>query len=71
MAQRSRRLGAAPPGRERGLMSLSDQTVHHQMQPGPDTPLRLEDAVKHAFPFGGMTVSGLRREAARGDSRLR
>ena len=27
-----------------------------------DTPLRLRDAVKIAFPFGGMTVSGLRRE---------
>src|SRR5215469_1838401 len=33
---------------------------------GPDTPLRLEAAVKLAFPAGGMTVSGLRREAARG-----
>ena len=32
----------------------------------PDTPLRLEAAVKLAFPVGGMTVSGLRREAARG-----
>ena len=32
----------------------------------PDTPLRLEQAVKLAFPFGGMTVSGLRREAAKG-----
>lgn len=31
-----------------------------------DTPLRLADAVKIAFPFGGMTVSGLRREIARG-----
>src|SRR5258707_15386049 len=33
---------------------------------GPDTPLRLEHAVQLAFPCGGMTVSGLRREAARG-----
>jgi len=32
----------------------------------PDTPLRLQDAVKAAFPAGGMTVSGLRREIARG-----
>ena len=32
----------------------------------PDTPLRLEDAMRVAFPAGGMTVSGLRREAARG-----
>jgi hypothetical protein len=29
-------------------------------------PLRLADAIKIAFPQGGMTVSGLRREAARG-----
>src|ERR1700687_6088441 len=32
----------------------------------PDHPLRLEDAIKYCFPYGGMTVSGLRREAARG-----
>jgi len=31
----------------------------------PNTPLRLKDAVKIAFPFGGMTVSGLRREIGR------
>ena len=30
-----------------------------------DTPLRLRDAVKIAFPLGGMTVSGLRREIKR------
>jgi hypothetical protein len=36
-------------------------------QPGPDDPLRLKDAVKIAFPFGGMTVSGLRREAEKGN----
>jgi hypothetical protein len=30
-----------------------------------DTPLRLSDAVKIAFPRGGMTVSGLRREIKR------
>jgi hypothetical protein len=29
-------------------------------------PLRLADAVRLAFPYGGMTVSGLRREIARG-----
>ena len=33
---------------------------------GPDTPLRLDTAVQIAFPAGGMTVSGLRREVARG-----
>jgi hypothetical protein len=32
----------------------------------PEAPLRLEDAIKVAFPLGGMTVSGLRREIARG-----
>src|SRR5262249_36420325 len=32
----------------------------------PDTPLRLADAVRLAFPLGGMTVSGLRQEARKG-----
>jgi hypothetical protein len=32
----------------------------------PDHPLRLADAIKFGFPYGGMTVSGLRREAAKG-----
>src|SRR2546421_6358601 len=32
----------------------------------PDSPLRLSTAAKIAFPDGSMTVSGLRREAARG-----
>lgn len=31
-----------------------------------DTPLRLDVAAALAFPGGGMTVSGLRKEAARG-----
>lgn len=31
-----------------------------------DAPLRLKDAVKIAFPAGGMTVSGLRGEITRG-----
>jgi hypothetical protein len=31
-----------------------------------DTPLRLADALKIAFPMGGMTLSGLRKEVARG-----
>ena len=31
-----------------------------------DAPLRLKDAIKIAFPAGGMTVSGLRREHANG-----
>jgi hypothetical protein len=33
---------------------------------GPDTPLRLDAAAALAFPDGSMTVSGFRREAARG-----
>ncbi|MGJ4953173.1 excisionase [Bradyrhizobium sp. HKCCYLS20291] len=32
-----------------------------------DTPMRLEDAVKYAFPLGGMTVAGLRKEIERGN----
>jgi hypothetical protein len=32
----------------------------------PDEPLRLRDAIKFGFPHGGMTVSGLCKEAARG-----
>lgn len=32
----------------------------------PDAPLRLEDAIKVAFPMGGMTASGLRTEINRG-----
>jgi hypothetical protein len=34
---------------------------------GPDTPLRLKTAVEVAFPLGGMTVSGLRSEARKGN----
>src|ERR1700704_6872340 len=32
----------------------------------PDDPLRLEEAIKFAFPHGGMTASGLRNEARAG-----
>ncbi|MGJ4996212.1 excisionase [Bradyrhizobium sp. HKCCYLS3077] len=32
----------------------------------PDTPLRLAKAAEVAFPGGGMTASGLRKEATRG-----
>jgi len=35
-----------------------------------DAPLRLAVAAKLAFPDGSMTVSGLRREAARGRLRM-
>ena len=32
----------------------------------PDEPLRLKDAIRFGFPHGGMTVSGLLREAKAG-----
>ena len=41
---------------------MTDRT---QPEITPNTPLRLADAVKIAFPMGGMTVSGLRRERDR------
>jgi hypothetical protein len=41
-------------------ISSANDNIH------PDHPLRLEDAIKYGFPYGGMTVSGLRREATRG-----
>jgi hypothetical protein len=48
-------------------MSSGEQAEHDlPSQPELDTPLRLEDAIKHAFPFGGMTVSGLRTERDKG-----
>jgi hypothetical protein len=48
---------------------LHDTQIEQEQpaQAGLDTPLRLEQAVKVAFPFGGMTVSGLRRERDRGN----
>jgi hypothetical protein len=48
-----------------GLMPPSEQAVRDL--PGLDVPLRLKQAVELAFPFGGMTVSGLRRERDRGN----
>jgi len=42
--------------------SMTDRT---QPEITRDTPLRLADAVKIAFPMGGMTVAGLRRERDR------
>ena len=41
---------------------MTDRT---QPEITPNTPLRLADAVKIAFPMGGMTVAGLRRERDR------
>jgi hypothetical protein len=43
--------------------SLSQEVWDHV---GPDTPLRLKFAVQIAFPAGGMTVSGLRKERDKG-----
>ena len=40
--------------------------MKNEVEIDPDTPLRLKTAVEVAFPFGGMTVSGLRREAKKG-----
>jgi hypothetical protein len=40
--------------------------VHANDNIHPDEPLRLKDAIKYGFPHGGMTVSGLCKEAARG-----
>src|SRR5262245_63982208 len=54
------------------LWRLHNSGTREAMKPavpndiGPDTPLRLDMAARVAFPAGGMTASGLRREAARG-----
>src|SRR5260221_9546663 len=49
-------------------MSRSVPLLTQEMldQVGPDTLLRLDIAVRIAFPAGGMTVSGLRKERDRG-----
>jgi hypothetical protein len=36
------------------------------MNDDDDMPMRLKDVLRLEFPNGGMTVSGLRREAAKG-----
>jgi hypothetical protein len=48
-----------------GTFGTSDPT-NAAVEIGPNTPLRLAEAVRIAFPSGGMAVSGLRREIARG-----
>src|SRR5258708_34010864 len=45
------------------LMSRGAQTPQANIE--LDTPLRLVDAAQIAFPAGGMTVSGLRKERDR------
>lgn len=47
-------------------MSQSIDRDNQEPETDPNTPLRLAEAVRLAFPHGGMTVSGLRREALRG-----
>jgi hypothetical protein len=49
---------ACPGKRVRTPINLSDIT--------DTTPFRLKDAIAIAFPMGGMTEKGLRREAKRG-----
>src|SRR5690242_20019755 len=43
-----------------GIMDAANDNI------APDSPIRLCDVLPIAFPFGGMSVSGLRREAGRG-----
>ena len=50
---------AARQRKPRASVDLTDQKA----PPLPDTPLRLDEAARIAFPAGGMTASGLRREA--------
>lgn len=38
--------------------------------PTDDAPIRLARAIEYAFPAGGMTVSGLRQEHAKGRLKL-
>src|SRR4051794_3688224 len=50
----------------RRTIEVTNPGIHANDNIHLDDPLRLEDAIKYGFPHGGMTVSGLRREAARG-----
>lgn len=53
--------GSAANGGSASILIAANDNV------GPDTPVRLSDIIPIAFPFGGMTVNGLRREARRGN----
>jgi hypothetical protein len=55
-------VGRAEPIPFSAAMSMTDQELRKIT---PTTPFRLADAVKIAFPMGGMTVAGLRRERDR------
>jgi hypothetical protein len=48
-----------------GEISTLEKTEDRGGKIDRDAPLRLADAVKIAFPMGGMTVSGLRKEISR------
>ncbi|MDQ0317347.1 excisionase [Amorphus orientalis] len=54
---------AADFGSASALNAANDNT-------DPDAPVRLADILPLAFPHGGMTVNGLRREARRGNLTL-
>ena len=58
--------GRMPSDRNGLDLRSSDEVASDLHHIGPDTPLRLERAIELAFPAGGMTVSGLRREAKKG-----
>ncbi len=60
-----KRLRGVEGEQRRGVQAMTGEPVD-LWHVDADAPLRLDRAVKAAFPFGGMTVSGLRREAARG-----
>jgi hypothetical protein len=59
---RNRRAQHFPAGRSFNRVTENN---HPTTAIGVDVPLRLAQAARIAFPQGGMTVSGLRREAAR------
>lgn len=48
-------------------MTRRAATIPDRAAVGPDTPLRLDIAAVLAFPGGGMTAAGLRREHQRGN----
>ncbi len=48
------------------LDQVETPASHIKLAVDNDAPLRLADAIEIAFPRGGITVSGLRKEAAKG-----
>jgi hypothetical protein len=47
-------------------VSQAPASHHIKLAVDNDAPMRLADAIEIAFPRGGITVSGLRKEAAKG-----